>query len=318
MSGSWRTQSDPGGPGWALSRERARSRWMAGAGIVAISFIAILFRLAAVSPSTAAFYRSLYALPVLWLVSRRFEAPDRSRGARWLARAAGAFLGLDLVLWHHAIELIGAGLATVLVNTQVIFVGLLAWAVHGERPPARALLVIPAILAGVVLISGFGGAGAYGDDPAHGALAGLLAGLAYSLFLLLLRAANRGARNPVGALTDATLGAAAASFLALVMAGGPIPLPTWPAHGWLVLMGLGGHTVGWLLISTALPRLPALETSVLLLLQPVLTMLWAALAFGEWIAPLQWAGVATVLGGLGVLSARRGPRRAEEHAEASA
>ena len=39
----------------------------------------------------------------------------------------------DLTFWHHSIDAVGAGLATVLGNIQVVFVGLLAWAL-GERP----------------------------------------------------------------------------------------------------------------------------------------------------------------------------------------
>jgi drug/metabolite transporter (DMT)-like permease len=107
------------------------------AGAVAIAFSGILFRLADVSASTGAFFRCLYALPALWLLAR-FE--DRRYGprptrARGIAVVAGVFFAIDLVLWHNAIEAVGAGLATVLGNTQVLLVGLLAWALLGERPP---------------------------------------------------------------------------------------------------------------------------------------------------------------------------------------
>ncbi len=62
--------------------------------------------------------------------------------------------------------------------------------------------------------------------------------------------------------------------------------------------------IGWLFISYALPRLPALETSVQLLVQPMLTILWARLILGEYLSTLQWLGVALVLGGVGYLSIR--------------
>ena len=42
----------------------------------------------------------------------------------------------DLTFWHYSIEAVGAGLATVLGNIQVVLVALLAWAVLGERPAA--------------------------------------------------------------------------------------------------------------------------------------------------------------------------------------
>ena len=47
---------------------------------------------------------------------------------------AGLFLAVDLVLWNHAIADVGAGVATVLGNLQVLFVTVVAWAVLRERP----------------------------------------------------------------------------------------------------------------------------------------------------------------------------------------
>ena len=51
-----------------------------------------------------------------------------------LAAIAGLFFAGDLLFWHHAIEAVGAGLATVLGNLQVIVVGIVAWLLLGERP----------------------------------------------------------------------------------------------------------------------------------------------------------------------------------------
>ena len=52
----------------------------------------------------------------------------------------------------------------------------------------------------------------------------------------------------------------------------------------------------------ALPRLPALDTSVILLMQPVLTVLWAWMLLAEVPSPIQLAGVAAVLAGVAVAS----------------
>src|ERR671936_1230449 len=93
-------------------------------GAVAIAFSGVLFRLAHVSPSTGAFYRCVWALPPLWLLARlenrRYGPPARRATA--LALLAGVFFAADLILWHNAIEHVGAGLATVLGNTQVVLV----------------------------------------------------------------------------------------------------------------------------------------------------------------------------------------------------
>ncbi len=281
------------------------TRLFALLGILGISFSAILVKQADVSPSTAAFFRTAYAVPVLfllWMLVRRRD--QRSVGLRWMAVGAGLFLALDLSVWHRSIDLIGAGLATVLANTQVVFVGLVAWVIYRERPTGLAFGTIPIVIAGVVLISGLGRADAFGDDPLAGVAFGMVSGAAYAVFLLLFRASNRELAPVAGPLLDATIGAAIGSLLA----GAADPdfsfAFTWPAHGWLLTLALVSQVCGWLLIAMALPRLPALETSVMLLLQPMLTVLWGLLLFAEYLSALQWAGVALVLGGVGALTLR--------------
>ncbi len=219
-----------------------------------------------------------------------------------MAAGAGLFLALDLVLWHRSIDLIGAGLATVLANTQVVFVGVAAWVIYRERPSGLAFVTIPVVFGGVVLISGLGRADAFGDDPVAGVALGVLAGLAYSGFLLMFRASNRELVPTVGPLLDATIGAAVGSLVSGATDPDFSLALVWPEHGWLLALAMVVQVSGWLLIAAALPRLPALETSVTLLLQPMATVLWGFLIFAEHLSGAQWAGVALVLGGVGALT----------------
>jgi drug/metabolite transporter (DMT)-like permease len=82
-------------------------------------------------------------------------------------------------------------------------------------------------------------------------------------------------------------------------------MPTWPAHLWLGLLALVSQVVGWLLIATALPRLPAVETSIMLLGQPILAVIWGVLLFDERLSGIQWLGSALVLAGVATLSVSR-------------
>jgi drug/metabolite transporter (DMT)-like permease len=283
-------------------------------GAVAIAFSGILFELSHVSPSTGAFYRCVWALPPLWIIARwerrRFgPRPSRSRYFAWIA---GAFFAVDLVLWHNAIERVGAGLATVLGNTQVVLVGLLAWVLMRERPSNASLISIPVVLVGVVLISGALEKGAYGPDPALGAVYGVLTGIAYSGFLLTLRQGGRGIVGPAGPLMDATFASAIGCALIGVVVGDLDWTPSWSAQGWLILLALSSQVLGWLLIAISLPRLPAVVTSVSLTLQPVCSVLFAALILGENPSALQLVGAAGILSGLVIASfGRRAPPPAE-------
>jgi drug/metabolite transporter (DMT)-like permease len=287
------------------------TRTTALAGVVAISFAAIFVRLADVHPAVSTFFRLAYALPVLgvawYAVRHRDHRPGRSR---LLAAASGALLAVDLTLFHHAIDVIGAGLATVLANTQVLFVGAAAWVIHRERPTLLARLMVPVVLGGVALISGLGGEDAYGSEPVTGVLLGLGAGMIYAAFLLGFRASNRGHLAPsVGPLVDATAGAAAAAIVLGIATGNLDFGWEWPAHGWLLALAVVVQGLGWMLISVALPRLPALDTSVLLLVQPICALLWARLLFDESLSVVQWTGVVAVIGGVAML-ARRGSTEA--------
>ncbi len=274
------------------------SRLAAVVGVLTISFSAIFVRLAEVSPDTSAFFRALYALPVLAVLWRLLDPGRRPARYRWLAFASGLLLGCDLAFWHRAIDWIGAGLATVLGNTQVVFVGLAAWLLHRERPRRAVLAGAPAAFIGLALVSGLGRPEAYGSDPVRGTVFGLLTGIVYAAFLLLFRVSTRDHASPVGALLDATAGTALATGTIGWLFGSLDLSWAWPAHGWLIALALGSQVVGWLLIAYALPRLPAMETSVVLLLQPMATVLWAFLLFAEDLSALQWLGVALVLGGI--------------------
>jgi drug/metabolite transporter (DMT)-like permease len=274
------------------------------AGALTIAFSGILVRLADVSPETAAFFRCFYALPALaalaWLERRRLgPRPPR----RLILALAGLCFAADLVFWHHAIADVGAGLATVLGNLQVVLVAFVAWATLGERPEARVIAAVPIVLIGVVLISGVLEDGAYGEDPARGVLFGVLTSLAYAAFILLLRSANVG--RPAGPLFEATAWAAVGCLVVGPFVGTLDLLPGWPAQGWLVLLALSSQVLGWMLISLSLPRLPAAVTSIVLLAQPVASVVLARVILGEVPSAVQVGGVAIVLAGIAVATVRR-------------
>ncbi|HEX7171959.1 MAG TPA: DMT family transporter [Candidatus Limnocylindria bacterium] len=281
-------------------------------GALTIAFSAIFVRLADVTPATAAIFRCAYALPLLgvlaWYERRRYG--PRAAGQSRLAWIAGAFFAADLVLWHHAIQQVGAGLATVLGNTQVVFVPLAAWLILAERPGARVAASVPVVMIGVVLISGIvGGGDAYGRDPVLGVLFGIGTGLAYAGFLLVQRRANADHRRPAGPLFDATLSAAAFSLLIGLPLGEVDLVPSWPSHGWLLLLAIGVQVGGWLLISISLPRLPAAITSVVLTLQPVGSVLLGIWILSEAPSSLQLLGVLFIVAGLLMTTLRVRPRR---------
>ncbi|HEY4634766.1 MAG TPA: DMT family transporter [Candidatus Limnocylindrales bacterium] len=271
-------------------------------GALCIAFSGIFYRYAEVSPSTGTVYRALFGLPLLALVAlaeRRRLGPLPGR-ARRLAAVAGIFFAGDLLFWHHAIEAVGAGLATVLGNLQVLVVGFIAWVVFGERPSRATLAALPIVLVGVVLISGIVGTGAYGADPTLGVILGVLTALCYAGYLLLIRLGGRDLRRPAGPVAIATLATALVAS-GIGAAGGDLDLTPGPASlFWLAVLGITSQSVGYLCISISLPRLPAVITSIILLVQPVVTVGLSMVLLGERPSVGQLLGVALVIGGIAI------------------
>ncbi|MEU0567597.1 DMT family transporter [Nonomuraea sp. NPDC005983] len=288
---------------------------IAVAGALIISTSAPLVRLSGVSPATSALFRCAYAVPPLlvmaWLERRRFgPLPARSR---YLAWAAGLLFAFDLLFWHHAIDYVGAGLATVLGNLQVFIVAFAAWAVFRERPSNRLMVATPVVFAGVVLISGLFDSAAYGANPLLGVVFGVATSLAYAGFLLLMKA---GSDRTVGPLAHATTVATLAIAALSPVFGGADFTPSWPAHGWLLLLALGPQLLGWSLITYSLPKQPTALTALLLLVQPMTTVALSAVALGEHPSPLQLAGCVVIV--LGVLYGSRRAQPARTVAEQDA
>jgi drug/metabolite transporter (DMT)-like permease len=280
-------------------------------GAFCIAFSGILFDLANVSASTGAFFRCLWALPILlplaFLEDRRFG--PRPRRGRLIAGVAGIFFAADLILWHRAIHEVGAGLSTVLGNLQVVFVGPLAWVILGERLRRRSIAAIPIALGGVVLISGILEAHAFGRRPGLGVAYGVTTALAYTGFLLCLRQSGADVRRLAGPLSDATVVCAACCVVAGLALGDLDLVPSLPATLWLVALGVSSQAIGWLFIALSLPRLPAALTSVLLTLQPLLSIMFAALILSERPSLLQLLGAMGVLAALLLATATPGATR---------
>ena len=92
-------------------------------------------------------------------------------------------------------------------------------------------------------------------------------------------------------------------------------VPGLEAQAWLVLLALSSQVLGWLLISVSLPRLPAVMTSIVLMLQPVSTVFLGVLLLSEAPSSVQLLGVAIVIAGVvvGHDPAAHGGCRREAH-----
>ena len=288
-----------------VSAEDRRTMLIALAGATVISFAPFLYIRSDTTPLTGAFFRMLYALPLLGLLVWISKKEDpRNSNSRWLAFGAGILLAIDFAGYHSAIDYIGSGIATLIGNSQVIIVTLATWWLFGERPNKFILLSLPIVMLGLLLVSGIWDDAPYGEDPVKGVIGGIVAAVFYSSFLIAYRQSNRIGAPAVNAQFDATAGATLG-----ILFLGTIPLTslgveaiehsiTWPSHGWLIVLAISCQVIGWIGITYALPRLPAAHTSFAVLLQPVLTIVWGILLLDETPSFQQSMGMIMILGAI--------------------
>lgn len=270
-------------------------------GAVLISFSGVWVRFADVEPARSAFLRGAYALPIIALL---LLVRGRREHRRWwlpVAMVAGMLLGADLVAWHASIGIIGVGLATVLTNLQVVFIGLAGVVIFRERPDRTFWVALPLVLAGIWLLSAAGQPIVDDGSVPLGILFGVFAGLTWAGALIVLRLGR--ARQPrtsgLSMLWALTVGATIVMGGAATYEGVAAPAG-WPADGWLLLLAIGSQVLAWLLLTSSIHRLPAAATSVALLLQPVLALVWGAVLLAEPIGLPQIAGAGIVLTGVAI------------------
>src|SRR5262245_43076466 len=88
----------------------AQPRLTALLGAISISFSGVLYLYSDTSPETGAFFRCIFALPLLVgaaILERRTARLNR-RGVA-LSIFAGILFAGDLIFWHHAVNYVGAG-----------------------------------------------------------------------------------------------------------------------------------------------------------------------------------------------------------------
>ncbi len=278
-----RARSGAGGPQGLRGLLARQPLLLAGLGSATISASPVLVVLSAASPVATAFYRSLIALPVLVLLAaierrRHGSIPVRRR---LLAATGGMFLAVDLVLWTHAIADVGAGVATVLGNLQVLIIAAMSWLIWKEKLNRAVLFALPVVMVGVVLVSGLVGKPVAGQHPLAGVIYGILMSVAYAAFLMILRRSSASSPHVAGPVADSTAGATVTALIIGLAFGGLGLHPLWPGIAWLTVLGLVSQVAGWLLIVSSMPKLPSVVSSLMLLLQPAASLGLAALIIGE-------------------------------------
>lgn len=245
-------------------------------------------KLCSLSSWQVASFRSAVAAVAVLVLAR----PGRREFDRKVLLVACAFAA-TLIVFVVANKLTTAANAIFLQSSAPLFILLLAPSLLGEHFQRRDLPVVIALAFGMTLF--FVGAQpsfASAPEPVRGNLVAGLSGLTWALTVMGLRWLSRAGSGPGAMLL---IGNLVASLVCLPLA---LPVVSATATDWILIVYLGVFqiVVAYLLVSAGLRHLTALEGMLLLLLEPVLNPVWAALVQGEIPGALSLAGGAVILG----------------------
>lgn len=234
---------------------------------------------------------------------------QRRKSLLWIPLAS-LLLSLDFIVWHRAVHYSGAGISTILGNTQVFYVTLIGVLFLREHPSWRLWASIPLAFVGIHLLVGVRPEWASAQNYTEGVWYGLATGLFYAGYILTLRKleATLTQWSTLSKLGWVSL-LCGLILVCVSVWSGERNIPENSEWIWVLALALLPQVVGWSLISQSLPSLPVSVSGLILLLQPVFASLLAAFVFDESLTLLQGAGalltlIAIYLGGQKVKKVR--------------
>lgn len=286
----------------ALPAWRGPAMVMAGGVFIGFAPIGLRLGLDDLGPQAIAFWRYLFALPLLFLLvvvtQRRLPAKPNA-----FVVIAGTCFALDIALWHWALTYTTVANSTFIVNLGNIGVGFLAWLFLRERPQPSWFLAIFIAVLGAAALSLGGGADAKADW--RGDLLALGAAVLVSAYVLGSKLARRtlGGLEAIFWLTAVEVVVAA---IVVVLFGEAFLPENW--RGFLVplFLAIAVQVMGQGLIITGLGHTPAAIAGVSILVQPVVAAAISWQLFNEPLAPLQAGGAALII--VGIMISQRGNR----------
>ncbi|WP_429191572.1 DMT family transporter [Aeromonas veronii] len=257
--------------GWLFSKEAIRE-------LPPAAFIGSRFLLAA-----------LLLLPLAWL---REPPPTRAQLVR--AAGCGTLLGASLLLWVTAISQSDAlGSGAFIMSVATLMAPLAAWGAFRAKPGRHYWLTLPIAIAGLLMLS----------SSTHW-------GVSLSLFWFLAAATTLGIQLAVHRHFAQSIAPTWLTCIQLAMTGllgTLLSLLTeqWPeagvSHGiwgWFAASVLIATTLRYWLLTHALSKMTTAHAALMMLLEPIWTLILSTLFYSEPLGGAKLAGAGLVLGAL--------------------
>jgi drug/metabolite transporter, DME family len=221
--------------------------------------------------------------------------PEARRGWTWRTLLVGMTYAATMILFVLATKLTTSANAIFLQSTSPLYLLILGPVFLHERIRRLDLLVISAVAGGAALLF-FGAerASTTAPNPALGNILGALTGLVWAVTLTGLRWLGRRPSSADPAAATVIAGNCMAFAVSLPFA---LPITRIAPADPLVILYLGVFQIGlaYVALTRSIRHVPALEASVLLMVEPVFNPVWTWLIHGERPSPLALAGGALII-----------------------
>lgn len=300
-----------------MSDPRARLGFLALiGGATGIGFAPVLVRMSETGPTATAFFRLLFALPLIWIWAtwdRRQHPTTRQPATRkdfLMLGMGGLLFAADLSIWHWSLQFTTVTNSTLLTNVAPIFVTIGARILFGDRIKFSFVIGMVLAIGGAVMLvkssaaieTGAAATGTFfSSKHLLGDVLSIVAAFFYAGYLLAVKHLRKTFSTPTIMAWSGL--ASCAGFGVVALLSGDKMLAT-SSKGWIVLLALAviSHAGGQTLIAYGFGHLPASFSSVSLLWQPVVAAVVAWLVLDEKLTWLQGVGALVVLSGIAVAS----------------
>jgi drug/metabolite transporter (DMT)-like permease len=239
---------------------------------------------------------------------------------RWSYAGVGALVALHWLTFYAAIKLSNASVAATCIALGTVFTALIEPWLTGKRLSKREVALGIAVLPGVAMVAG---------GVPDGMFVGILVGTVSAVFVALFGSLNKRLIEHADPLSVTALEMAAGTATLTVIAplsawllstvgsgaafgGTPFVLPNQSDTWYLLLLAIGCTLVPFVLALMALRHLSAFATQLSVNLEPVYTIVLAALLLSEQheLTPQFYLGVVVILGAVLIFPLVTRPRPA--------
>ena len=267
------------------------------------SFIATKIAVGEISPTAVVWLRFTIGLPILLVavvMRKQFAFP---KGNEWWYFALLGFLGITFHQWLQSNGLKTAQASTTawIVATSPVFIAILGWLILKEKLTWLQSSGIALAMLGVIAVVSKGELSniAIGKFGSYGDFLNLISAINWAVFSILSRRGLKNHPSTMMTLWIMTIGWLLTS-VAFVVNKNYIDVPLLDLRGWVAIIFLGIFTTGLAYITwfDALAQLPAAQTGAFLFVEPLTSMVVAAIILNEKITLVSVLGGAIILVGI--------------------